>query len=679
MSFVDDKELKEYRDVMKPPDIDGFEDGFNWKAVVGALFLGFIVNPATDYLALVVGPVVNIGGGMKWVMLIFFAEVAKRSFTKLKTQELYVLNFMVGAALADPFSGFLFKQFIAQSPYVQGLGLDLPSWAFPDAASIQEAGRTLFNRAWLPVIFLTVFHMVVNRIDNYGLGYVLYRLASDVEKLPFPFAPMRAAGIVALAEGNQDEKSWRQRCFAIGGMMGIVWGVVFICVPMITQVLLPQRIELIPLVFIDFTPQVGSILPAVPFNLVLNFGAFLSGMIVPWWGVVGSFVGLIITWIANPILQKTGVLSTWQPEMSFIDTSFVNNIDFYLSFGIGLTLAVTFSKLVISASMTLKKHLRKLSPVKKRDDAIKKEELNHRQGFWDGIRDGWKILITNNKARGDFSIFIALGIYLSSTFSWIILGYILIGPRYPWILMTFYALVYTPLISYATAKLEGICGQAVNIPYLRELTILLTGYKGAKIWFAPMPIQNLGAETVGFRVLELTGTKIISQVKTIMLTLPIVITASFMTSEILWRMAEVPSSAYPWTERMWELDLRNKCVMWSSTLEGGSQFLEALHFEYAGWGLIAGTSMFSVLSMPGLPVMLAFGAVWGLAQSNPGALFCTMAGACTAKFYFKRKYKEMWLKYMMVVMAGFGCGMGVTSMIAMAFNVISRMIKPTLW
>jgi len=678
MSFVDDKELKEYRDVMKPPDVDGFEDGFNWKAVVGAMFLGFIVNPATDYLSLVIGNEANIGGAMKWVMVIFFAEIAKRSFTKLKTQELYVLHYMVGAALADPFSGYLFKQYMAQSPYVMGLGLDLPAWAFPDAAAIQEAGRTLFTKAWLPVIGITMFGAVVSRIDNYGLGYVLYRLASDVEKLPFPFAPMRAAGIVALAEGRQDEKSWRQRCFAIGGMMGIVWGVIFICVPMVTQVLLPKRIELIPLVFIDFTPQVGTILPAVPFNLVLNFGAFLSGMIVPWWGVVGSFVGLVITWIANPILQRTGVLSTWQPEMSFIDTTFVNNIDFYLSFGIGLTLAVTFSKLVISASMTLKKHLGKLGRVKKRDDVVSKEELSHHDSMWQGIRDGWKILITNNKARGDFSIFWAIAIYLGSTFSWIVLGIKLVD-GYPWQILVFYALIYTPLISYATAKLEGVCGQAVNIPYLKELTILLTGHKGADIWFAPMPIQNLGAETVGFRVLELTGTKIISQVKTILLTLPTVIFASFMPSEMLWRMAPIPSSAYPWTERMWELQLRNRCVMLTSTLEGGSQFLEAIHFEYAGWGLVAGTTMFSVLSMLGLPVMLVFGAVWGLAQSNPGSLFCTMAGACTAKFYFKRKYKDMWLKYMMVVMAGFGCGMGVTSMIAMAFNVIFRMIRPTLW
>jgi hypothetical protein len=679
MGFTNDKELEEYRNVMQPPEADGFEDGFNWKAVVGAIFMGFIVNPATDYLSLVIGNDASIGMSMKWVMIIFFAEIARRSFTKLKMQELYVLNFMVGAALADPFSGYLFKQYMAQSEYVQGLGLtsELPYWAFPTAAEIQAAGRTLLTKAWLPIIGITLFGAVISRVDNYGLGYVMYRLASDVEKLPFPFAPMQAAGIVALAEGQNDKQAWRQRCFAIGAMMGMVWGVIFVCVPMITQVLLPQRIELIPMVFIDFTPQVGQVLPAVPFNLVINFAAFLSGMIVPWWGVVGSFIGLIITWIANPILQSNGVLSTWQPEMSFIDTTFVNNIDFYLSFGIGLTLAVTFSKLVITASMTVKKQIARIGKSK---EEIEKEskEPDQQEGFWEGIREGWRILITNNKARGDFSIFGAVAIYLGSTFSWILLGLCLVD-GYPWLILTFYALVYTPLISYATAKLEGTCGQAVNIPYLKEFTILLTGHKGADIWLVPMPIQNLGPETVGFRVLELTGTKIISQVKALLLTLPIVIIASLFTSEILWRMAEIPSGAYPWTEMMWELQLRQRCLMLTSTLEGGSQFLEAIHFNYAGWGLVAGTTLFSLLSVLGLPVMLVFGAVWGLAQSNPGAIFCTMAGACTAKFYFKRKYKDMWLKYMMVVMAGFGCGMGVTSMIAMAFNVIYRMIKPTLW
>ena len=85
------------------------------------------------------------------------------------------------------------------------------------------------------------------------------------------------------------------------------------------------------------------------------------------------------------------------------------------------------------------------------------------------------------------------------------------------------------------------------------------------------------------------------------------------------------------------------------------------------------------LSALGLPIMLVFGAVWGLAETSPGTMFCTMAGALVGRFYFKRKYKDMWLKYMTAILAGFGCGMGLTSMIAMAFNVITRMLSPTVW
>ena len=670
MSFVDDKELNEYRNIMTAPPAQEFADGFSWKTVAGALFLGFLVNPATDYLSLVIGSDANVHEAMKWVMVILFAEISKRSFTSLRSQELYTLHFMAGAAFATPFHGFLWTQYVSQSEYIQGLGLaaELPRWAFPSAQAIQEGGRTLLTRAWLPVIGLTMFGVIVSRVDNYGLGYVLYRLTSDVEKLPFPFAPVSAAGIVALSTDRGEETTWRWRCFSIGGMIGIAWGAIYLCVPLITEAILPRRIELIPMIFIDFTPQVGRLLPAVPFNLVLNLGAFLAGMVVPFWSVMGGLFGLIFTWIANPLLRYFGILTAWRPDMGFIDTQFSNHIDFYLAFGIGLTLAVTASQFVIFLTTTLKKAV---SPGAR--------EISSQPSLGQRARETWRILITNNKARGDLSIFVALAIYFGSTFSWISLGVFLIGDAYPWRIMLFYATVYTPLISYATAKLEGICGQSVNIPYLRELTILMTGYKGVDIWFAPMPISNLGSETRGFRVLELTGTKIISQIKTLALTVPVVVIASLMASEMLWRMAPVPSSAYPFTERMWELNLRNWAVMITATQEGGSQFLEALHAEYALWGFLSGSGLFAVLSALGMPIMLIFGAVWGLAQSNPGAMFCSALGALLARFHFKRVHGDMWLKYMVTVMAGFGCGMGVTSMVAMAFNVIVRMLSPTLW
>ncbi|MEI6219456.1 MAG: hypothetical protein WCP86_11200, partial [bacterium] len=140
VSFTNDKEINEYRDLMAPPKVEGFEDGFNWKAVVGAIFLGFIVMPASDYLGLVIGSDAGLGGAMRWILVILFAEMARRSFTSLKCQELYVLQFMVGYAMADQFTGYLWTQYVAQSDYIKGLGLDLPTWAFPAGDQLVKYG-----------------------------------------------------------------------------------------------------------------------------------------------------------------------------------------------------------------------------------------------------------------------------------------------------------------------------------------------------------------------------------------------------------------------------------------------------------------------------------------------------------------------------------------------------------
>ncbi len=90
------------------------------------------------------------------------------------------------------------------------------------------------------------------------------------------------------------------------------------------------------------------------------------------------------------------------------------------------------------------------------------------------------------------------------------------------VVLVFYGFVYTPVVSYVSARMEGIVGMSVNVPFVREATFILTGYKGAAIWFAPFPAYNYGAQTSYFRQTELTGTKITSMVKAEAFVLPIV-------------------------------------------------------------------------------------------------------------------------------------------------------------
>ena len=69
-----------------------FVDGFNMRTVVGALFVALVMMPGAIYMGLVAGQ--SLGAAAEWVTIILFAEMARRSFTQLKRQEVYILFYV---------------------------------------------------------------------------------------------------------------------------------------------------------------------------------------------------------------------------------------------------------------------------------------------------------------------------------------------------------------------------------------------------------------------------------------------------------------------------------------------------------------------------------------------------------------------------------------------------------
>jgi len=673
----EDKELEQYRRLMEPPDT--FEDGFNWKTVVAAVFLGFIMMPGTMYLQLVVG----LGGGMsqaaRWMTIILFAEVARRSLKDLRQQEVYILYFMAGLTMgaANQAQGLLWNQFLARSEFAQAMGIaqDIPTWVAPSAAQMAKDGRSFFTMSWVPAILFTSFALLISKIDHYGLGYVLWRLTSDVEKLPFPMAPVAASGITALANTREQKQRWRWRCFAIGGVMGLTFGAVYIAVPAVTGAILAKPIQLIPIPWVDLTPALTKFIKAAPLNISFNLSLIFVGMVLPFWAVIGGVIGVLITMLANPILYHYGILSSWQPQMGVIDTIFSNKVDFYLSFEVGLTVAIALVSLgrIFTAFMDAVRERRT------GETAPGSRGVRSLGGAMaDRVREGWRKLVTNNVERGDFSIFVALGIYVCTSALWIGLATYLIE-GFPWPFFVFYAAIYTPVLSYATAKLEGLCGQALTIPMVREATYILSGYRGVRIWFAPAPLHNYGIATVEFRIMELTGTKIRSQILAQIVALPIIVISMVVFSQLMWHMADVPSDAYPFAQKMWELRAKNLCLTYSATMEGGSMFMEAWKWRYFGWGLGLGTAAYVCLSSFGLPTLLVFGIVRGLGQGTPAHVTFELVGALVGRFYFRKRFGSMWMKYTPVLLAGFSCGMGLIGMVAVAFTILTKMMAPLVY
>jgi hypothetical protein len=242
--------------------------------------------------------------------------------------------------------------------------------------------------------------------------------------------------------------------------------------------------------------------------------------------------------------------------------------------------------------------------------------------------------------------------------------------------LLFYGFIYTPLISYVAARMEGIVGMTVQVPFVREATFILTGYQGAAVWFAPFPAFNYGQQTLYFRTTELTGTKITSMIKSELFIFPIVLVTTILFSQFIWRIAPVPSSAFPYAEKYWDLAAYRQAVIYSSTLPGGQHgpFYEAMQPGVIVVGLAVALLIYGSLSWLGLPVLMTYGIIRGLDQSTPDVILPQFLGALLGRYYLARRFGEKWPLYRVVFFAGYGCGVGLIMMLALGLVFMSKSV-----
>jgi hypothetical protein len=655
MSVLDDRELNAYRDLVKPPGT--FEDGFGWKAILGAVFVGLVMLPASMYMGLALGGD-SIGEAAKWVTVILFIEMAKRARSALRPAEIFILFAMVGTLVGSPMQSFFWKQFLVQSEAARGFGLSdsFPSWYAPSDQAVLDQ-RSFFMWQWAVPIALLFVGQVIGRFDSLVLGYGLFRLTSDVEKLPFPMAPLGAAGVTALSENQLGKEGWRWRCFSIGAAIGIVFSFLYQGVPVLsTAVGMSQPLELLPLPFLDTSTATEALLPATPTGMSFDLGNFFLGMALPFFGVLGAFLALLVTCVANPLLFKYHVLHSWKPGMSTVETLFKNSVDFYLSFGIGLGVAVA----LIGLWQCVASLRRRREPGFDRAAAA-------------------AVPVTVSTSRGDLRTWTVIATYLASSSFYICLcGWLLDwdfrGSHLLGILL-FFAFVYTPLISYVTARLEGLAGQALALPYAQEVALIFSGFKGIEVWLLPIPINNYGGDAVNYRIAELVGCSFRSIWKLSAFTVPLVFLLSVLYAQFIWSLGPIPSPQYPVAQQFWELYARNECLKMSSTVSGFSPFMEAIHPGYVAAGGVLGLSTYAGLAAFGLPVLLLYGVVKGLGGGLPQYLFTQFLGALFGRYVMARRFgEERWRNYATVLFAGYSCGAGLVMMFAAGVRFLSASV-----
>ena len=231
--------------------------------------------------------------------------------------------------------------------------------------------------------------------------------------------------------------------------------------------------------------------------------------------------------------------------------------------------------------------------------------------------------------RGDIPAWAILFCYFGVTACYVLVsGSLIHWHRGVMIVLCLLGFVYTPLISYVTARLEGMVGQVVEIPMVREASLILSGYKGVAVWFLPIPVATYGGMATFYRQCELLGTKFTSIWKAQFFLYPIILVSSILFANFIWGLAPIPSAVYPYAQKMWDLSAANSCIMYSSTLGEYSQFEQAFRWPYVLCGSGFGLLLFGSLSWLGAPVFLIYGLVRGLGRPCRTACSCRSRARC---------------------------------------------------
>ncbi len=672
-------ETKERLELM--PENAPFESGFNAKIIWGALFVGFIMLPGSIYLGLVSGQ--SLGGAANWVTIILFVEIAKRTFIKLKTQELLMLYWVSGSLVVmggklgtgvqlfgGPFGGLIWDQYLVQSPQARDLAQYFPHWFVPSPMTAEGIAtlskRSFLQHLWLTPILVLAGHVILNRILDISLGYSLFRVTSDIERLPFPLAPVRVGGATALAETSNKKEGWRWRIFSAGAMIGLLYGGVYVVVPTLTSIFMTKTVQLLPIPFADFTENVKSIFPASPLGIGTDLGLIFIGFVLPWRIVFGSFISFVAaTVLINPYLYHHGILHSWTPGMSALPTRVSNTLDFWLSFTIGSALMVFFLGLFAALRAARRKH-RKSS---RETSAIVGEETTLGRYIPD-------------PARGDVPVPFALLIWGLATLGYVLLVKKLV-PEFPWIITVFFGFIWTPLNSYIGARLIGITGSGGdmgNIPYLREGSFFLSGYEGAAIWFAPVPMFNVSNTVSIFKEMELARTTFSSYIKMAAVSTLVLLGCSFLFWELIWRLGPIPSAAYPYVNKIWPFHAVFQSFWASSTLPGASSAItQVINPHYVALGFGVGLTLCTFFGLTGISMQYFYAMINGLA-AMPFEIIPLFIGAVLGRYYFRKKIgEERWRAYTPILLAGYSCGVGLIAMCAIAVTLIYKAVSQLVY
>ena len=639
-----------------PMGSERLESGLTWRALLLVILAALVFIPASTYLYLVAG--VTLGAVGTYAMLVIFTYIMRMMGLELRRQEVFVMYVGVAAVAGLASSAYflvIYRMYFVESPIARSytvMGVPLPeavpAWLAPPRGSSAYLARTFFHPDLAAPIAAWTVSMVLGMLAELSLVIVASHAFVEVQKLPFPFARVDAAVVEMLSSGERFREVVRY--LMPGFYLGLVYGFILYLGPSL-------GFPLIPLPFIDFTRLTSAALPGAVIGVATSLMPWVGGMVVPLGISAVALATSLAVWVfgnylalTNPALRS--LFPEWAAEyyqgMDLTRVLQRSQVRVWLPVQIGAALG--FAVLVL---------------------------LKYRRA----VAATGRALYLSLKGGGGGSslppLRLALACYLASTLASVAVFHYLM-PHFPLAVPLVMSLLVGTLMGFASASIVGESGAGFSAPGFLWHTIVyltpapnLTPQEAYSVFVYPPVIAGSmtggGAQTI--KAALLTGTKPSDVVKVWVIAFLAGTLVNFLSLDMFWRIAPIPSSAYPSTvvsmpaTAMIDALLVTRGLRISPQMLAGSAAVTvalAAAIEALGRLLKVGVS--------------ASGLMIGL-FSPPITAIPMFAGSALSSLVLRRRFGERWDQAKNVVVAGVLLGEGLAATIA----VISLMLLKAVW